>query len=130
MLFLLGWKVTIGGFAKLSGITQDTVRYYEKIGLLRRIDRDRNGRRAFQQADLSWIEFVIRLKETGMSLAEIHRYADLREKGESTLEKRYQLLKQHAVVLSKRMEIDRINLAKLKEKMALYRREINRKKSS
>ena len=72
----------------------------------------------------------MRLKETGMPLSEIRRYADLREKGESTFRKRYQLLKKHAAVLSNRMEMERVNLTKLKEKMAFYRGEMNRKKSS
>lgn len=65
-----------------------------------------------------------------MPLAEIRRYADLREEGDSTLEARQQLLKKHARVLMDRMEADRNNLQKLKEKIAFYKRELTRKKTS
>jgi DNA-binding transcriptional MerR regulator len=122
--------MTIGAFAKLCGVSEDTLRYYEKIGLIRHIARDAVGRRYFKAEDLAWIEFVKRLKDTGMPLAEIKRYADLREKGRSTLQARYRLLKQHAVVLADRIRADSVNLDKLKQKMAFYKNEIAHKKSS
>lgn len=122
--------MTIGAFAKQCGISKDTLRYYEKIGLIRRVQRDAAGRRFFRSEDLAWIEFIKRLKDTGMPLAEIKRYVDLREKGRSTLQGRYQLLKQHAAVLSDRIKADSVNLDQLKQKMAFYKREIGRKESS
>ncbi len=122
--------MTIGHFAKVSNITADTLRYYEKINLLRRVHRDKAGRRTFLPEDLNWIGFIKRLKDTGMPLAEIRKYADLREKGTSTLKARQQLLKKHARVLMDRMEADRNNLQKLKEKIAFYRRELTRRKTS
>jgi DNA-binding transcriptional MerR regulator len=122
--------MTIGAFAKQCGMSEDTLRYYEKIGLIRRIQRDAAKRRFFKPEDLAWIEFIKRLKDTGMALAEIKRYANLREKGRSTLQKRYELLKQHAAVLADRMKADSMNFDKLKQKMALYKREISRKESS
>ena len=109
---------------------RDTLRYYEKIGLLPKTPRDRAGRRAFQTEDLPWIEFVKRLKDTGMPLVEIRRYADLRQRGRSTLKARYQLLKQHACVLEERIKVDRVNLDRLREKMAFYQQEMRRSKSS
>jgi DNA-binding transcriptional MerR regulator len=122
--------MTIGQFAKLSAVSPDTLRYYEKVNLVRRIDRDKAGRRVFCQEDLVWIQFIKRLKETGMSLAEIIRYADLREKGNATIQARYELLKKHAAVLTDRMAADQKNLDMLREKMAFYKKEMNRKKSS
>ena len=122
--------MTIGQFARLSAVSPDTLRYYEKVNLVRRIDRDKAGRRVFCQEDLAWIQFVKRLKETGMSLAEIIRYADLREKGNATLQARYELLKKHAVVLTGRMAVDQKNLDMLREKIAFYKKEMNRKKRS
>ncbi len=122
--------MTIGLFAKKCGISEDTLRYYEKIGLIRRIQRDTAGRRSFGSEDLAWIEFVKRLKDTGMPLAEIKRYADLREKGRSTVQERYRLLKQHAAILMDRIRVDSMNLGLLRQKMAFYKREIARKESS
>ena len=122
--------MTIGAFSKQCGISEDTLRYYEKIGLIRRVQRDAAGRRFFRSEDLAWIEFIKRLKDTGMPLAEISRYADLREKGRSTLRERYRLLKQHAAILTDRIEADSMNLDQLKQKMAFYKREMARKEYS
>jgi DNA-binding transcriptional MerR regulator len=122
--------MTIGAFAKQCGVSEDTLRYYEKIGLIRQISRDTGGRRCFKADDLAWIEFVKRLKDTGMPLAEIKRYSDLREKGRSTLQARYQLLKQHAAVLADRIRADSVNLDKLRQKLAFYKNEMTHKKSS
>lgn len=122
--------MTISSFAKQCGISEDTLRYYEKIGLIRRIQRDTAGRRSFGPEDLAWIEFVKRLKDTGMPLTEIKRYADLREKGRSTAPERYRLLKHHAATLMDRIKADSMNLRLLRNKMAFYKREIARKESS
>ena len=65
-----------------------------------------------------------------MPLAEISRYADLREKGRSTIQERYRLLKRHAALLTDRIEADSMNLDQLKQKMAFYKREMARKESS
>ena len=119
--------MTISAFAKQCGVSEDTLRYYEKIGLIRQIQRDTAGRRLFKPEDLAWIEFVKRLKDTRMPLAQIKRYADLREKGRSTLQARYRLLKRHAAVLADRLKADSVNLHKLKQKMAFYKLEMTRK---
>ena len=122
--------MTIGAFARQCGLSEDTLRYYEKIGLIRRVQRDAAKRRFYRSEDLAWIEFIKRLKDTGMPLAEIKRYADLREKGKSTLQERYRLLEQHAAVLADRMKADSMNLDQLKRKMAFYKREMSRKETS
>lgn len=104
------------------------MRYYEKIGVMRRVQRDAGRRRFFRSEDLAWIEFIKRLKDTGMPLAEIKRYADLREKGRRTLRERYRMLQQHAAVLADKIEADSMNLDQLKRKMAFYRRQMSSKK--
>ncbi|WP_308365820.1 MULTISPECIES: MerR family transcriptional regulator [unclassified Microbulbifer] len=112
-------------FARRAGISPHTVRYYEKIGLLRDIRRFPNGHRDFSEKNISWISFVQRLKETGMPLKQIHRYANLREQGESTLEERQTLLEQHAATLEKNLAEQQRHLDKLREKIALYQSAIS-----
>ena len=57
----------IGEFSRLTGISAYTLRYYEKKGLLH-VERDGAGRRDYREADVEWVKFIKRLKDTGMLL--------------------------------------------------------------
>jgi DNA-binding transcriptional MerR regulator len=85
----------IGELAKRSGLTAHTIRYYERIALLPFADRDAGGQRDYDGSILVWIEFLRRLKTTGMPIREMRRYADLRAQGDQTGPKRRALLQQH-----------------------------------
>jgi DNA-binding transcriptional MerR regulator len=85
----------IGQLAKRSGLSAYTIRYYERIGLLPRADRDRSGQRDYDASILTWIEFLDRLKTTGMPIRDMLRYAALRESGVSTEAERRALLERH-----------------------------------
>ena len=110
-------------FAARTGLSADTLRYYEKIGLLRHIKRDASGHRVYGSRDLEWVGFVLRLKDTGMPLEDIIRYADLRECGDATLAARQALLEQHAARLHERIQRDHQHLDALRAKIALYRQQ-------
>lgn len=122
--------MTIGEFSRICGLSVDTLRYYEKLGLLRGIRRDRGGRREFRERDLSWIAFVKRLKDTDMPLTEILRYADLREQGDRTLEERKALLCVHAQRLMDSIIEQQSALRALQDKIQFYEQETKRSKSS
>jgi DNA-binding transcriptional MerR regulator len=113
-------RLSIRQFAARTGLSADTLRYYEKIGLLRHVARDASGFRVYGQRDLEWIAFILRLKDTGMALDDIIRYADLRELGDATLEARQTLLEAHAAKLQERLERDREHLTALQAKIVLY----------
>ena len=68
-------RLSIQQFAARTGLFADTLRYYEKIGLLRQVARDASGFRVYGPRDLEWIGFILRLKDTGMALDDIIRYA-------------------------------------------------------
>ena len=85
----------IGELAKRSGLTTHTIRYYERIGLLPYADRDRSQQRDYDASILVWIEFLGRLKATGMPIREMLRYATLRGSGAITSAERRELLEQH-----------------------------------
>lgn len=97
---------TISEIASRYGLTTYTLRYYDKIGLLPNIKRN-SGRRVFDDDDVRWLDTLSCLKETGMSLDEIKEYIDLQRVGDSTLEKRRNLIlnRQKAVLL----QIDNLN---------------------
>ncbi|BAM86766.1 MerR family transcriptional regulator [Bradyrhizobium oligotrophicum S58] len=85
----------IGELARQSGLTPHTIRYYERIGLLPRADRDRQRQRDYDASILTWIEFLGRLKATGMPIRDMLRYAKLRTRGAATEPERRQLLERH-----------------------------------
>jgi DNA-binding transcriptional MerR regulator len=84
-------RYSIGEFSKLTGLPIDTLRFYEKQRLVFP-QRDSNNRRYYTDNDVVWIEFVIRLKKTGMSISTMQRYAELRYQGDETIPQRLQLL--------------------------------------
>ena len=116
-------RLSIQQFAAHTGLSADTLRYYEKIGLLRHVARDASGFRVYGPRDLEWIGFILRLKDTGMTLGDIIRYADLRELGDTTLAARQALLETHAEKLQERLERDREHLDALQAKIELYRQQ-------
>ena len=85
----------IGELAKRSGLTAHTIRYYERIGLLPYADRNQSRHRDYDASILTWIEFLGRLKTTGMPIRDMLRYAALRERGVGTEAARRELLERH-----------------------------------
>ncbi|MQP68535.1 MerR family DNA-binding transcriptional regulator [Niveispirillum sp. SYP-B3756] len=85
----------IGELAKRSGLSAHTIRYYERIGLLPYADRNQSSQRDYDASILIWIEFLGRLKTTGMPIRDMLRYAALRERGVGTEAERCDLLEQH-----------------------------------
>ena len=70
-------EYSIGDFSRLTGLGIHTLRYYEHEGLITP-ERNSGNRRCYSDKDLTWIEFIKRLKDTGMPIKEIKHYAELR----------------------------------------------------
>jgi DNA-binding transcriptional MerR regulator len=87
--------ISIGELSRLSGLATSAIRFYEAAGLLKPVGRAANGHRRYRRDDVLWLEFVLRLKLTGMPLAEIKQYAQLRAEGEATLGPRLTMLELH-----------------------------------
>jgi len=121
----LGGFINIQKFSTLTNISAHTIRYYEKIGVLKHVARNASGHRFFTAKDVDWIGFVKRLKEVGMPLDNIKLYADLREKGEATSVLRKQLLQEHVLILEERIALESLHLKKIKEKIVHYERVID-----
>lgn len=86
-------KLTIQEVAKATGLTPHTLRYYERIGLIHPINREENTRRCYTAEDVGWIEFLLKLRATGMSIKDMQRYAELQRQGDETLPERVEMLK-------------------------------------
>ena len=85
----------IGELSERCGLSIDTLRYYERIGLLPKPRRAPSGHRTYDDAILTWIGFLGRLKTTEMPLREMIEYARLRALGSATEPERQALLERH-----------------------------------
>ncbi|MFL0250228.1 MerR family transcriptional regulator [Clostridium neuense] len=120
---------SIGEFSKLIGISSFTLRYYEKEELIAP-QHKKNGRRVYSEDDISWIEFIKRLKDTGMPIKEIKKYAKLRAMGKTTMNERMEMLIKHRLALKEEIEKLQEHLMKLDGKIDFYKREIDKEKNN
>ncbi|MBC7283229.1 MerR family transcriptional regulator [Hoeflea sp.] len=109
----------IGRLSELTGLSIDTLRYYEKIGLIDPPFR-KGGQRLYDPDAVRWIDFLKALKATGMSLEKMKRYALMRAKGNATAANRRVMLEnQHKLVLERIAELNAC-AALLEHKIANY----------
>jgi DNA-binding transcriptional MerR regulator len=83
-----------GEAAAKCGLSQHTLRWYERIGLLGTIHRGGDGRRRFSDSDLDWLSLLTKLRATGMPVRDMQRYAELVRSRAGQAE-RLELLKRH-----------------------------------
>jgi DNA-binding transcriptional MerR regulator len=103
-----------------TGLSDHTLRYYEKDGILPDIRRKENGRRIYEAEDLCWLEFVLCLRATGMPLQTIRRYRELMEQGDGTAAERRQLLVDQRENLLEQIETLQDSLSRLNLKIDHY----------
>lgn len=106
--------------AERSGFSLDTLRYYERIGLLFDIERTPGGQRVFTDEDLEWLGVLRCLRDTGMPIAHMLRYAELCRAGDGTMAERQAVLEQHAVEVEQRITELQAQQKHLAEKIAWY----------
>ncbi|PRF19825.1 MerR family transcriptional regulator [Burkholderia multivorans] len=112
--------LTIGEVAALMRVSTHTLRYYEQAGLLHAISRNAAGHRLYAPADLDWLAFVMRLKSTGMPIAQMQQFAALRAQGEPTLGARCRLLVAHRDAVRAHLAELQASLDAIGEKIAHY----------
>ena len=113
---------TIRTMADRCGMTAHTLRYYERVGLIQPVGRARNGHRRYSEADAAWLHFLHCMRATNMPIREMQRFAAMRERGETTIEQRRQLLEDHqAVIAAKITALERAHTL-LTNKIANYRK--------
>ncbi|MBB4932035.1 DNA-binding transcriptional MerR regulator [Lipingzhangella halophila] len=87
--------LSVSETAERTGLTTDTLRYYERIGLIDPVPRSSAGHRVYGEAQLEQVSFVLLLRNTGMPIRDMLRYARLRREGEHTAALRRALLESH-----------------------------------
>ena len=110
----------IGELAARTGTSVHTIRYYEKIGLLPRADRDQSSHRDYDVSILEWLRFISRLKTTGMPIRQMLRYAALRDRGAETVGERQRLLEEHRAFVAANIAQLQTSLTALDTKIAGY----------
>jgi DNA-binding transcriptional MerR regulator len=88
--------------AKLVNLSIDTLHYYEKIGLISGLSKDKRGYKAYTERDILSLRFTINLKKTSMPLSRIKQYIDLYAEG--NLDECYRLLNTHASLIKQQIK--------------------------
>jgi DNA-binding transcriptional MerR regulator len=85
----------ISKVSELTGVSADTLRYYEKIGLIPTVTRSNNGIRDYQDIDIKRIEFIKCMRRAGLPVKALIEYIELVQQGNQTIELRKEILKTH-----------------------------------
>jgi DNA-binding transcriptional MerR regulator len=110
---------SIGEATEKCGLSQHTLRWYERIGLLGAVERGGDGRRRFSDSDLDWLSTLTKLRATGMPVRDMQRYAELVRSGAGEAE-RIDLLKRHREEVRRALATQRECLKLLDAKIGHY----------
>jgi len=111
---------SISEIEKITGIPASTLRYYEQEGILPTVNRNVRGRREYTEDVITWLELVIALKDTGMSIEEIKSYTELIRQGDGTLPARRDFLLKHKSNVELTVAKTQFHLEKIIRKIAIY----------
>jgi len=98
-------RFSIGDVSARTGLSVDTLRFYERQGLFPPVDRTGGGRRVFSDDDVAWIGICQRLRVSGMPLTEVARYAALVRAGSGNEPQRLDLLQRHEAEVRSQMAV-------------------------
>ena len=110
----------IAEVSKKYDLSPDTLRYYERVGLLPNIHRSQSGIRDYTEEDCRWIEFIKCMRSAGLPIEVLIEYVTLFQQGDATIDKRKQLLIEQRVSLLQKMEDMRETLERLNFKIESY----------
>ena len=109
------------------GISLDTLRYYERIGLIPPVHRNEGGIRDYNDLDLRRVEFIKCMRSAGLSIEVLIEYVDLVQQGDDTIETRKGILKEQRELLLARMKELQKTLDLLDHKIDVYENAVLKK---
>jgi len=112
--------MTITEVARLYNISADTLRYYERVGIIPSVNRNANGIRNYLEDDCRWVEFAKCMRSAGLAVEILIEYVALFQQGESTAEVRKELLVEQRKQLDARIEEMEKTLERLDYKIENY----------
>ncbi|WP_314003699.1 MerR family transcriptional regulator [uncultured Paenibacillus sp.] len=112
--------MTIAEVSAKFDLSQDTLRYYERVGLIPRVNRNKSGIRDYTEEDCRWVEFVKCMRNAGLPVEVLIEYLGLYQQGDATLEARKELLIEQRKQLGMRIEEMTNTLERLDYKIDRY----------
>ena len=122
--------MTIAEVSRMFDLTQDTIRYYERIGLLPTVNRKKNGIRDFTDEDCKWVEFIKCMRSAGLPIEALIEYVRLFGQGDETVEARKELLTEQRDLLKLKMEEMQRTVERLSSKIERYDQGLYKKESA
>ena len=119
-LFLRGETMKIAEVSEQYEISSDTLRYYERIGLLPPVNRSESGIRDYNELDLRRVDFIKCMRSAGLPIEVLIQYMDLVQQGDQTIEARKEILVEQRDLLAARMEEMQKTLDRLNYKVEVY----------
>ncbi len=110
----------ISEVSKHFDISPDTLRYYERVGLIPAVNRTESGIRNFNQTDIEWVEFIKCMRSAGLTIEVLTEYVELVQQGDPTNEARKQILINQRDELVRKMEEMQKTLDLLNYKIEVY----------
>jgi len=112
--------MTITEVSKKYGLTADTLRYYERIGLIPSVPRNKSGIRDYDEESCQWIELMKCMRKSGVQIEALIQYVSLFQEGDATLDARKNLLIDQRNQLAERMKDMQASLDRLNYKIERY----------
>jgi len=116
----MGTELTMQDVVASTGMSADTLRYYERVGLLPPVDRGTNGHRRYGPQHLESLQFLNCLRAAGMSIADMRRFVDMQRAGAETAIDRAALLRRHRAEVAARVAALQDHLALIDRKIAFF----------
>jgi len=113
--------LSIAQMAEATGLSTHTLRYYEREGLMfAPVDRASSSHRRYTDADVAWVQFLTKLRATGMPIRDVRRYVELVRAGDGTTAERLALLRGHREHVLDQLDQVTASLAAIDRKITLY----------
>lgn len=112
--------MTIAEVSKKYDLTQDTLRYYERIGLIPEVNRSKSGIRDYTEEDCRWVEFIKCMRSAGLPIEVLIEYVTLFKQGDKTIKARKELLIEQRKRLVEKMEDMKKTIERLDYKIERY----------
>lgn len=114
--------MTITEVSKKFNLTADTLRYYERIGLIPPVNRNKSGVRNYTEEDCRWVEFIKCMRSSGLPIEALIEYVTLYQKGDETIDARKDILIEQHKLLKEKVEEMKATVERLEYKIENYGR--------
>lgn len=112
--------MTIAQVSRKYGVSADTLRYYERIGLIPSVHRNKSGIRDYTEADCGWVEFIKCMRGAGVQIEALIEYVALFQEGPATVRARKEILIEQRELLQDKINEMQKTLARLDKKIQNY----------